>query len=343
MNPIVEHLLTLPQPAQLTKEWFEMRKNKISASSASSLLCKTKEVCEPYVSEYNLSEIFNYDGKCLNPYSSKLQYFIDKVIGSTFKGSTATFHGQKYEQVVIDIYQKLNNTKIHEFGLLNHPTIDWLAASPDGITEEGIVIEIKCPYRRTITGIPPIYYWIQVMLQLETIGLDHCDFTEFEFMEFLTEQEWLDTETVDKKFLHSGILICKNKLDAEGLLKLENNKYIYPPKEIIDNTQELLKWKSETLNNITPDSTTKVSVIYWKVTDKCITRISRNKEWFNKIAPMLEKEWKKMLYYKKGDNYKKLVKPVQSKKKVVDTNFNEITESIKNVTISKDCFLSDTE
>jgi putative phage-type endonuclease len=248
MHPKVEKLLKISQPEQLSTEWFKARENAITASSAASLMKRDRITCEEYVCRFDLQNKFVYDNKCCNPYSSRNQYFIDKCIGSKFKGSVATFHGQKYESVISDLYSNIKNTEILEFGLLKHPKYDFIAASPDGITVDGVAIEIKAPYRRKITGIPPLYYYIQVQIQLEVCDLETCDFVEMEFVEFITEQEWLDEETLEIEFIHRGLLIQCEKKNETGICNLEENTYIYPPREILDNIEDLLKWKNEKLN-----------------------------------------------------------------------------------------------
>ncbi|RPJ65177.1 MAG: hypothetical protein EHM20_17905, partial [Alphaproteobacteria bacterium] len=172
IDPRVRKLIRKPQLKQLSPEWFRARPGLITASSAAVLLKRDSGTCDPYIEEYDLHDIFDKNDRCCNPYSTKTQYFLDKCQGSKFKGNVATYWGQKYEPVVTDIYSKVNNIQVLEFGLLVHDTIDYIAASPDGITTEGIMLEIKCPFRRKITGIPPLYYWIQVQLQLEVCDLD---------------------------------------------------------------------------------------------------------------------------------------------------------------------------
>ena len=58
--------------------------------------------------------------------------------------------GCMFEKVAIDAYSHVNKTNVHEFGLLINDKIDNFGASPDGITDEGIMVEIKCPYKREI-------------------------------------------------------------------------------------------------------------------------------------------------------------------------------------------------
>lgn len=48
------------------------------------------------------------------------------------------------------------NTKIYEFGLMKNPHHDFFGASPDGISELGVMLEIKCPYKRRPTLNPII-------------------------------------------------------------------------------------------------------------------------------------------------------------------------------------------
>ena len=61
-----------------------------------------------------------------------------------FNGNIATRHGERYEDVAREIYEQRYNTKVYETGLCIHPEHKWLGGSPDGITIDGILIEIKC-------------------------------------------------------------------------------------------------------------------------------------------------------------------------------------------------------
>ena len=92
--------------------------------------------------------------------------------------------GVMFEPVAGAIYSALNGgLKVHEFGLLRHPTVPFLGASPDGITEDGVMLEIKCPWRRKIDGTVPLQYYYQIQGQLAVCGLDECDYFECEFGE----------------------------------------------------------------------------------------------------------------------------------------------------------------
>lgn len=321
IDPRVLKLLETEQYTQRTKEWYEARANLITASSASNLLTRNSKVCDKYIETFGLQDTFYKDDKCCNPYSSKLNYYLDKCRGSTFKGNIATYHGQKYEEVASNIYSVLTGKRIIEFGLIKHPTLPWLGASPDGITTDGIMVEIKCPYRRKIDGIPPFYYYIQCLLQMECCDLEVCDFIEFEFVEFKTEREWLDDVTLETPIHFKGVLLSINTSKSE-LPDPQFLEYIYAPKELLlvgDNvdTGALLDWKSTEIIKrvIAGVDINKIETIYWKVTDYAITKIERDPVWFKNVIPVFEKEWNLIKYYKKGDNYKKLLKkPTKSKK-----------------------------
>lgn len=308
MDKKVSLLMQKKQPEQLSKEWFDMRKNCITASSAASLLVRDSVTCDTYIQEYKLQNVFKKDGKCCNPYSSKLDYIKNKVLGSTFKGSVATYWGQKYEQIVQDIYSVNNKTQVLEFGLLPHNTIPFLACSPDGITPNGVMLEIKCPFRRVIDGIPPFYYFIQVQIQLETCDLEVCDFVEYSFVEFGTKEEWLDDETLDIPIYNRGLFIQIESLDSDGnLLGPEKNEYVYPDKKYIDDQDALIGWSDYYMSNVNRGVKGKrFSIVYYKVNDLSVVRIKRDRVWFQNVLPVFKKEWEKIVYYRQGNNHLKL-------------------------------------
>lgn len=344
MDPRVAKLIMKPKVEQRSPKWYELRSNLITASSASNLLIKDDSTCDPYIEEFNLQDVFTKDKKCCNPYSSRTQFILDKVTTPKFKGSTATFHGQKYEDVVADIYRNRFNTEIVDFGIIQHETHKWLGASPDGITPKGVMIEIKCPFRRKITGIPPLYYWIQVQLQLEVCDLEECDFVEYDFAEFQTEEEFRDDNTLEVKVFHKGGIVAVEKLDKEANIILGESQYIYPPKELLDNTEANIEWvnnKKQHLETILKDQEYRnqvvINSVYWKVVDYSITRIHRNRQWFQSVLPVFEKAWNEILYYKKGDNYKHLIQ------KVSVSNLEQLNGSVLHLDLSNQCILSDSE
>ena len=133
----VKRLKKIKIPEQRTKEWYEARENKITASDIATAINESK-----YQKDYVL----------LKKKVTRDRKFISNA---------AMEWGVKYEEVAVMIYEQRNKTKVYEYGCLPHPVYDFIGASPDGITDDGIMLEIKCPSSRKITGVIPHYYWCQ--------------------------------------------------------------------------------------------------------------------------------------------------------------------------------------
>ena len=159
----VKELMEVPQPDQRTPEWYVMRDGMLTASDWGTILGENHYE-EPAVILHK---------KC-------------NKAAEQFTGNAATRWGQKYESVAIQIYERRNRVKVIEFGLIRHPEHAFLGASPDGITDDGVMVEIKCPSSRQITGVTPRHYWCQVQAQLEVCRLDRCDFLECELEEYIS-------------------------------------------------------------------------------------------------------------------------------------------------------------
>lgn len=86
----------------------------------------------------------------------------------SFNGNEATEWGNKMEGAALLLYEIVHRTKIHEFGILPDAEISWLYISPDAISEQGRMVEIKCPLWREIKddGWLSREYWSQAQLQL---------------------------------------------------------------------------------------------------------------------------------------------------------------------------------
>jgi putative phage-type endonuclease len=313
----VAYLLDKPQPAQRTEEWFEARKHRITASNVATLLLRDEVTCKKYVETYGLGDYFSFDKKSCNPYSNKQQFIIDKI-KQTFTGSPATFWGQKYEPIATAIYERKCNKRVIEFGLLTHDTIPWIAASPDGICEDGTMLEIKCPYRRKITGIPTLYYYQQVQIQLEVADLDRCDFLEVEFVEISSMDEFLDDELQEDDVEYKGLFLQIETVPDD----YTKREYVYPPKELFNDPIGLNGWINEKIEDIIIDkdyritkryensiichssSYNKINIrtVYWKTQVVSICTIERDRDWFNNIKDFLKSEWDDVLV--KKDSYK---------------------------------------
>ncbi len=153
LAPAVRRLFLQPQTVQGSAEWLEMRKNFLTASTAAAVYGKY-------------------------PWKSKAQLFWDKVRGdeSCFFNA-AMRRGKDNEDVAAYLYEQKYNRFILDFGLLAHPSIPYLAGSPDGVTPDGRLLEIKCPGQ--IASAIPDYYFAQVQINMEVMDLDVCDFVQY--------------------------------------------------------------------------------------------------------------------------------------------------------------------
>ena len=159
----LKKLLTMPQVEQRSPEWYEMRRGRLTASAISQSIGKGK---------------FATRNALLK---SKAFPEHDKVFDS--HKCAPLRHGIILEDMTARCYaQRRNNVKIHNFGMIPHPTLSCFGASPDGINDLGIMIEIKTPYSRKVGGAIPNEYMLQMQGQMAVCGLSECDFVDAEIV-----------------------------------------------------------------------------------------------------------------------------------------------------------------
>ncbi|NBU33770.1 hypothetical protein EB118_01965 [bacterium] len=267
----VQQLLKRPQPVQRTPEWYKARQTMITASEAASCLFRSERVCKPYVDLFGLTGFKYKDSDPLNPYEKKRDYIIKKCSlfydEYVYKDTVHTLWGKKYEDAASRLYCQLTNKKLLEFGLVPHGSLSWLAASPDGITEDGVMLEIKCPKSRKIdAGCIPLYYWVQVQIQLEVCDLEQCDFIECEIREFGDFTEFCESTAE-----HKGVAIQLPDTDSDP-------KFLYPSPDVRTNT-EYIHWTIVNLKAL--GSAAKET--YYTITKYVVRSIPRSREWFNAV------------------------------------------------------------
>ena len=300
----VKVLKNIFQPEQKSKEWYEMRNNMLTASDWGTILGE-------------------------NHYSNSNSVLKKKCGDDTFITNAAMQWGNKYESVAVLIYEHRNNVKILEFGCLQHPFIPFLGASPDGITEDGIMLEIKCPTSRKITGIPPSYYWCQVQGQLEVCELDRCDFLECSIKEYIDEKTYLEDNYEQNYYLNNfgnekGLVAEFYKKSTKTLF------YEYSPVCLMNN--ELEYWKNNIINKYDNNDDIIFSCFsYWYLEEVSCVPIYRNQEWFNKSKIELELFWNKVLKYSELGLDKLIydIKQEKEEKKNIKLELKNITKKTK--------------
>lgn len=103
-----------------------------------------------------------------------------------FTGNKATEWGNFYEADALRAYTKRTGRKIKSGTYYNHPELEWVGGTPDGLVGERGVIEAKCPLtfknhlRTVITRTVPDEYLPQVIGHLWLSGRDWCDFISYD-------------------------------------------------------------------------------------------------------------------------------------------------------------------
>lgn len=309
MKHKIQSLREIPQPVQRTPEWYKFRWNLITASSAwkafgtqSSINQLIYEKCKP-LPEFNKTEETNITDDNIKI----VDMITDDVKTPDIKmvNTNTTLHwGQKYEPLSVMLYEHIYNSKVEDFGCIQHPKYNFIGASPDGIVIDsttgryGRMLEIKNIVNREINGIPKKEYWIQMQLQMEVCDLDECDFLETKFVEYPDYNSYVTDSMIGKynevEFNsytttangdYKGIIIYFHK--SEGSPHYEYMPLTYWTPDVVKQWEEttIQKYESEPYNYMF------VKFIYWKLEKLSCVLVLRNKEWFKNNIGQLEKVW----------------------------------------------------
>jgi putative phage-type endonuclease len=292
----IDILRAKPQEKQKTEGWYKNRHNLITASNA----------YKAFENQTTKNQLIFEKCQPLNPTLYIDDDDCDDVKEIVMVNTNSSLHwGQKYEPLSVLIYEYLYNTKIDDFGCIQHDTFKFLGASPDGINvcpnseRYGRMLEIKNVVSREIDGIPKKEYWIQMQLQMEVCNLDECDFLETKFMEYIDLIEFtadsneLDHEDEDGNEFTNVCLSKDGKM--KGLIIYFHGKegkpfYSYMPLDII-HPSDIEKWQEDTVDyyQSEPYNYTFMKIIYWKLDVVSCVLVLRNKHWFqNNINEMAE-------------------------------------------------------
>lgn len=288
---ILEDLKNIPLVEQRTPEWYEIRRNLITASDFAQALGEGK-----FGSQKQL-----YKNKCgyeETPFNASLP---------------PLKWGTMFEYVAQTIYSQRNSVHIHEFGLVPHPSINYFGASPDGITEDGIMLEIKCPFKRKITGEIPTQYYYQIQGQLDVCNLDECDYLECELKE-------------SDEFISDNDSGMENGCIIEDLA---TGKYIYSDIKHWDK-KSLDIWVSTTMKT-NGFKESDIQKHYWILHKYNVIRVFRNKEFFNEKIAELKGVWDKIIEYRADEGlYKQEVSGGSSGGKGGDDNSSSFKQGRNN-------------
>jgi len=258
----LKKLLSTPQVKQRSEEWYALRRERLTASDTGQAM--------------NRGHYGNRDKLIEN------KAFPETVV---FNATCPPLkHGTMFEDMTARCYsQRNNNIKIYEFGLIPHPTLSCYGASPDGITEMGVMTEIKTPWRRKVNGDILEQYRLQMQGQMAVAGITECDFIDCEMEDLRNENIYRDVVATNLKVDHGIILECVPNED--------NEQYLYSPENMT--TAETIIWKNNILSRFTETNVgLDIKIVYWKLRKMMIKRVYfDNNEWTNEIAPAVQKFW----------------------------------------------------
>lgn len=265
----INYLRTKPQPAQRTDDWYKFRHNLITASNA----------YKAFENQATQNQLI-YE-KC-QPIKTA-----DTV---TIVNVNTTLHwGQKFEPLSVMIYEHLYNTKIEDFGCIQHDDYYFLGASPDGINVDpnsdrfGRMLEIKNIVNREINGIPKKEYWIQTQLQMEVCNLDECDFLETQFKEYDTYSDYIAASESGSGSVLKGFFMYFSGKNGKPFYK-------YKPLDMKTDV-DIMKWEEDNISYYEKEGLTWIKNIYWKLECISCVLILRNRPWFNQNIIAIQNTW----------------------------------------------------
>ena len=188
------------------------------------------------------------------------------------KNSIATEWGNLFEPIALNLYEHITNVTVYSLGLVTHSKYNWIGASPDGLIMSGRLLEIKCPISRTIGKCIPLYYWIQMQIQMEVCNINVCDYFECDFYKYSNIDEY-----------ESDISKESNKHLLDNSI---NFGTIKPEKSSVENS----------LNNESENIT------YYKIIDFYLKPVKRDKKWFACNIKKLKYFYDNMVYYRDISN-----------------------------------------
>lgn len=270
--------MSVPVIEQRSPEWHEMRNTLLTASDLGQCIGKGK----------------------FGTRDDLVRKKADSSQANVFNANLAPLKwGTRYEPVALRCYRARNKwVKVHEFGLIKHPTFSIFGASPDGITELGIMVELKCPYKRVkIDGHIPDQYGYQIQGQLEVCDLEDCDYVECYLEEFRSANEYTACPAEVLGRDHGAVL--EFTIEGKGVNGWGQStavEFIYSPPEAAT-AQDVVSWVHETAEDVHNQKPQLhiTRVYYWRLKDIQTIRVTRDRKMFEDVKPEIVNFWDQVM------------------------------------------------
>lgn len=212
---------------QNTTEWLEWRRQGIGASDAPIIMG-------------------------VSPWKTPYRLWREKTTGqSDFQGNEATARGHALEALARQSAEK-QLQRLFRPDCKEHQKYPWMRASLDGISMDGEILEIKCPYKpnridsdhqKTKEGKIPEKYYPQLQHQLEVYGAKKGWYFSFDGLEgvaipFERDEKFI-AELLKKE---KAFWECVQELKAPPLT--ERDYQVVEDKKALKKSQKLLDLKN---------------------------------------------------------------------------------------------------
>jgi len=264
---ILKELLKYPYIEQCTKEWYDIRKTCLTASDLGEAISKNNNLLA----------------------KKKAGVFIDNT---NFQNVPPLKWGNMFEDMAVRCYRQLNNNiKIHIFGIIQNKSIKNFGASPDGISDLGIMVEIKCPYSRTIKkDVIPEKYYYQMQGQLAVCNLKECDYVECNFKTFNNNEDYFnfikDKNYVNKNF---GVIAEYYDNDKQKYYYLYSDEFLSKEDSLSNIEAQVTEVKNMDKNNLQF-----IKLTRWALEEIYIQKVNFNEELWKTIPEKINNFWEKV-------------------------------------------------
>lgn len=159
---------------QGSSEWLALRKTKITATDANSIMG-------------------------VNPWKTKEKLLLEKISDDEQIQTPAMKRGLDLEPFARDLFSIKTGISVHPEVIIK----DWAMASLDGISDCGkYIVEIKCPGKKdhecALNGNVPEHYFPQLQHQMYVCNLDSLFYYSFDGFDGIIVDVHRDQEYIDK-------------------------------------------------------------------------------------------------------------------------------------------------
>ena len=261
----LHELKKLPLIHQRTIEWLNARKNRLTASDL-----------EEAIKSNNIKLAKKKAG--VTPDTTNYKTIAPLKWGTMFEDMAMRCYSQQH-----------NDIKVHEFGLIIDNFNDHFGASPDGINDMGIMIEIKCPFsREIIDGLIPKKYYMQMQGQLAVCELEECDYIECDFECYESVYKYVnDIESNHgDSILNHGVIAEYNDITTDEYVYLYSAPYLTASHALYDIEKKVYQNKKDNLLFI--------KLTAWRLKKMNVQKVYFDEELWKETVPKINSFWEKV-------------------------------------------------